>query len=225
MPDLRDGARTGDRHRGDRAQPRARRHDPALLDRRRPRRSGRRAGDGRAPHQPSHASRPAAFELAAARARDAGGVVGRLAVLRAGLGLGRDAEPQHVHADRARHRRRLALQRRGDGGAGHIPRGLPRHGRLGCGLFRGGRGHHGSRPARPGARAPRPRTDLGGDPRATRSRPQDRAADQDRRLGRRSDPRPDRHRRPPAGPAGREGTGRRLGHRRPVVRRRIDGDG
>ena len=149
-------------------------------------------------------------------ARHAGGALGRLAVLRAGLELDRHPEPQHVHADRARHRGRLALQRGGDGGAGHISRGLPRHGRLGCGLFRGGRGHHGSRPARPGARAPRPRADLGGDPRATRSRPQDRAADQARRLGRRSDPRPDRHRRPPAGPAGREGAGRWLSHRRPV---------
>ena len=56
----------------------------------------------------------------------------------------------------------------------------------------------------------------GRDPRAPRSRPEDRAADQDRRLGGRSDARPDRHRRPPARPAGREGTGRRLGRRGPV---------
>ena len=65
-------------------------------------------------------------QLDPARARDAGGAVGRLAVLRARLAVARDPQPQHVHADRARHRRRLALQRRRDRCAGHLSRRLPR---------------------------------------------------------------------------------------------------
>ena len=39
--------------------------------------------------------------------RDAGGAVGGLAVLRARLAVARHPQSQHVHADRARHRRRL----------------------------------------------------------------------------------------------------------------------
>ena len=44
-------------------------------------------------------------------ARDAGGAVVRLAVARARRALARDAQPEHVHADRARRRRRVWLQR------------------------------------------------------------------------------------------------------------------
>ena len=51
----------------------------------------------------------AAVAWAAARARDARRALGRLAVLRARLAVGREPQPQHVHADRARHRRRLAV--------------------------------------------------------------------------------------------------------------------
>ena len=43
--------------------------------------------------------------------RDAGGAVGRLAVLRARLAVARHAQSQHVHPDRDGHRRRLSLQR------------------------------------------------------------------------------------------------------------------
>ena len=53
-------------------------------------------------------------ELDRARPGDAGRAVGRLAVLRAWLGVGRQPQPEHVHAHRAGRRRRLRLQRRGD---------------------------------------------------------------------------------------------------------------
>ena len=50
--------------------------------------------------RPSDAAR-LGLELGPAGAGDAGGAVGGLAVLRARLALARDAQPQHVHADRA----------------------------------------------------------------------------------------------------------------------------
>ena len=62
----------------------------------------------------AHAGRARAVELDSVRARDAGGAVGGLAVLRARLAIAGHAQPQHVHADRDGHRRRLALQRRRD---------------------------------------------------------------------------------------------------------------
>ena len=46
-------------------------------------------------------------------AGNAGGAVGRLAVLRARRPVARHAQPQYVHADRHGHRRRLWLQHRG----------------------------------------------------------------------------------------------------------------
>ena len=55
---------------------------------------------------------PQLSNLDPARARDAGRAVGGLAVLRARLAVRGLAQPQHVHADRARHRRRLGLQPR-----------------------------------------------------------------------------------------------------------------
>ena len=66
----------------------------------------------------------------------------------------RHAQPQHVHADRARHRRRLGLQRRRDALPRHIPGRLPRPSRRGRGLFRGRRGHHRAGAARASAGAP-----------------------------------------------------------------------
>ena len=44
---------------------------------------------------------PRRLDLAPARAGDAGGALGRLAVLRARLGVRREPQPEHVHADRA----------------------------------------------------------------------------------------------------------------------------
>jgi YHS domain-containing protein len=72
-------------------------------------------------------------------------------VLRPRLGVADQPQPQHVHADRARDRRRLALQRGRHRGAGHLPCGLSRRRRLGRGLFRGGFGDHGPRAPGPGA--------------------------------------------------------------------------
>ena len=86
--------------------------------------SGRRAGNGRPyPGARVASSRAAqALDLGAARAGDAGRAVGRLALLRARLGVARQPQPQHVHADRARHRRRLSLQRRRHPRAGPVSR-------------------------------------------------------------------------------------------------------
>ena len=60
---------------------------------------------------------------------------------------------EHVHADRARHRRRLSLQRGRDARPRLFPGRLPWHGRDRGRLFRGGGGDHRARAARPGAGA------------------------------------------------------------------------
>ena len=60
----------------------------------------------------------------------------------------RQPQPQHVHPDRARHRRRLSLQPRRDLRARSVSRQASRHGRHRPGLFRGGGRHHGARAAR-----------------------------------------------------------------------------
>ena len=52
--------------------------------------------------------------------------MGGLAVLRARLAVAGAPQPQHVHADRPGHRRRLGLQRGGDTAAGAVPAGLAR---------------------------------------------------------------------------------------------------
>ena len=104
LPDLRHGAGAAGRHRRGRRQPRTRRHDAALLDRPRARRAGGRAGDGR----PSAAARPASASCRAccrtgsSSCSPPGRALGRLAVLPARLGVARQPQPQHVHADRAR---------------------------------------------------------------------------------------------------------------------------
>ena len=108
------------------AQSRARRHDAAVLDRRRAGAAGGRAGDGRPSRRPARLDRSDAVELDPARLRHAGGAVGRLAVLRARLAIAADAQPQHVHADRDGHRRRLCLQRDRHRRAADLPGDLPR---------------------------------------------------------------------------------------------------
>ena len=59
--------------------------------------------------------------LAAAGARQSGRAVGRQAVLRTRLDLAGDAQPQHVHADRDRHRGRVPIQPGGDPAPGLFP--------------------------------------------------------------------------------------------------------
>ena len=92
-----------------------RRDDAAFLDRRwrSPCRSFVLAMGGTFPALGLHRSR-ARRRSGPVRAGDAGGAVGRLAVLRARLGFAGRPQPQYVHADRARRRRRLSLQRRRD---------------------------------------------------------------------------------------------------------------
>ena len=53
----------------------------------------------------------ATLPLARTAARDSGRAVVRRAILPALLGIARESQPEHVHADRTRHRRRLFLQR------------------------------------------------------------------------------------------------------------------
>ena len=85
-------------------------------------------------------------------------LVGRLAVLRARLAVARDAQPQHVHPDRPRHRHGVGLQRRRHRGASSVPRFVPA-GRRHSGLFRAGGRDHLPGAGRPGARTARPRFD------------------------------------------------------------------
>ena len=164
-------------------------------------------------------------ELAAVRPGDAGRAVGRMAVLPARLGLARSPQPQHVHADRPRHRRGLALQRgRHDRCPACFPAGFRGRRRQRRGLFRGRRGHHrrwccwarcwncgrASRPAAPSARC-------------STSRRRPRAAS-DRRRRRRGDPaRQIAARRSAARAPGRRRAGRRRGARGQQRRGRVDG--
>ncbi len=68
------------------------RHDAAVLGRIGAGHSGGGARDGWAPDQSAHAARPGVVELDSVRDRYAGRLVGRLAVLRAWLAVGRDAQ-------------------------------------------------------------------------------------------------------------------------------------
>ena len=88
----------------------------------------------------------------------------------------RQPQPQHVHPDRARHRRRLSLQPGRDLRARAVSGRLRGMDGIVAGLFRGRRGHHRAGAARPGARTARARADRRRDPRAARPRAEDRAA-------------------------------------------------
>ena len=130
----------------------------------------RRARHGRACVRRAPPALPLAAgqAMAEARPRHARGAVVRLAVLRARLCLAPLGLAQHVHPDRARHRRGLSLQPGRDPSAGPVPRSHARRARADPDLFRGGRGHRRAGAARPGARAPRPREDRRRHSRAAR---------------------------------------------------------
>ena len=100
------------------------RHDAPLVDLDAARAAGRGARYGRA-FWPSAFARPH-FGVCGARAGDAGGAVGRLAVLRARRPIAGHAQSQHVHADRHGHRRRLWLQHRRGAGARPFSPGISR---------------------------------------------------------------------------------------------------
>ena len=113
----------------------------------------------------------------AIRARDAGGAVGRLAVLRARRAVGAQPPSQHVHADRAGHRRGLPLQPRRDASRRSCFRqafGNAHGGRRG--LFRSRRRHHRAGAARAGARIAGARVDRRRHSRPAEPRAQDGAA-------------------------------------------------
>ena len=108
---------------------------------------------------------------------DAGRPLGGLAVLRALGAVARQQEPEHVDADRNRHRRRVPLQRRRDSRARRLSE-LVRLDGARRGLLRGRGRHHLADAARPAPRAQGSLADLGGDQVAARPRAQDRAANQ-----------------------------------------------
>ena len=227
LPDLRHGARAAraDGRRG--RERRARRHDAAVLARRRAQRAAVVADAGRdLVRDRSDADvRTQPGRVARARARDAGRAVRRLAVPRARLAIRRDVEPEHVHADRARHARGVELFRARDARAGRAAGVVPQRRRRAAALLRGGRGDRHARAARPGARAARAIANVGRDSRAAEARAEDRAS---RRCGGRGSRRAARRRagrRPAARAARREDSGRRRGDRRRQPRRRVDADG
>ena len=176
VPDLRHGAGAGDGDGRRGPERRARRYDAAVLDRPGADRPGVFPGDGRAPARPDAGHRTANVELAAARARHAGRALGGLAVLRARLAVAGHAPAQHVHADRARHRRRLDLQHGGDARPWPVSGGAARTGRRHPGLLRGGGGDHRAGAAGPGAGTAGPRGDERRHPRASRPCAEDGAA-------------------------------------------------
>ena len=122
--------------------------------------------------------------LVAAGAGDAGGPVGGLAVLRAGLGVDRQSQPQHVHADRARHWHGVRLQRRRHARAWALPAVVPHARRRGRTLLRGRGRDHGAGAAGSGTRAARAEPDEQRDPRAASPGAGDGAPAAGRRHGR-----------------------------------------
>ncbi|KAJ3055932.1 hypothetical protein HK102_011276, partial [Quaeritorhiza haematococci] len=223
LPHLRHGARAHDRHRG-RGQRRAGRHDPPLLgepghDHSRP--GPRHGGDGPGRGPPRVAR---GLGLGAARPLDPGGALGRLALLRPGLGVAREPSPEHVHADRPGHGRRLSLQRCGRPLPGPRPARVSGPRRRGAHLLRGRLDDRDPGPPRPGPGAPGPRPDGGGHQGAPGlGSPPGPHPPRGRLRGRRP-ARPGPGRRPAPRPARREGPGRRRGGRGPELGRRVDGD-
>ena len=98
----------------------------------------------------------AMLKLAGARPRDAGRALGRLAVLRAGVGVDREPQPQHVHPDRPRHRRGLRVQRSSPRCFPASSRVLPRRTETVATYFEAAAVITDARAPRPGARTARP---------------------------------------------------------------------
>ena len=158
------------------SQSRTDRHDAAVLDRRRSRRSRRHPGNGRARPEPE----PPPLRLAAiidldpVSARHAGRAVGGLAILRPRLGVGAQPIAEHVQPDRARHRHRLSVQPRRDLRAWAVPGEFAAR-RRHSGLLRSRCRHHCACAARPGSGAARARADRRRHSRFAQSGAEDRA--------------------------------------------------
>ena len=223
LPDLRHGARAAHSHaRGGRRRP-PEGHDAALLGERRAQPAARRYRDGRddlGRGGPPRDGR-AGVRLGAVRARHAGRPLGRLAVLRARLGLVPHAPAQHVQPDRARRGRRVPVQRIRGARAERAARGV-QGARARPALLRGGGGHHDAGVARRGARAAGALADLQRGARAARARAEHRDPRRGGRHGARGAARGGEAGRDAAGAAGLEDPGRRRGARRALGRRRVD---
>ncbi len=199
-----------DDHRRRGAQPGARRHDAPVLGQRRARRSPLvvlAMGE----HGARACARPAGRRARVGRAgaRVAGRAVGRLAVLRALPGFARQPQPEHVHADRARCRRRVRLQPGRGARAGDLPGRVPWPRRRRGRLLRAGRGDRDAGAARAGAGAARARPDRRRDPRLAEPVAQARAARSRRRRRRRRGARRRSSWRSAARPSGRQRSCRR----------------
>src|SRR6516162_4192609 len=103
LPNLRYGTGTGERSGGDRSQPGINRHDAALLYRHRAGSPYRDPGDGGTFSRPesSPLCLTASLDMAPVSACYAGRAVGRMAILRARLGVGAQSLTQYVQSDRA----------------------------------------------------------------------------------------------------------------------------
>ena len=227
VPDLRHGAGAARRDaRG--AEPRARRHDaPVPVVARADGADPRVHGVG-VPAGAAAAARAAAGgdDLVAVPAGDAGRAVGRLAVLRARLGVGREPPPEHVHADRAgrrARRTRSASSRRWRPGL--FPASFRDARRSDRRLLRAGRGHRRARAARPGAGAAGAQPHQLGHQEAAGPGADDGAAHRRRRRRAGRAARARAGRRSAARAAGRARAGGRRGPRGHDDGRRVDGDG
>ena len=146
----------------------------------------------------------------------------RPAVLPALLDVPGQPQPQHVHADRPGHRRRLHLQRGRDRRPANFPRVTAPHGRISRRLFRSRRRDHHASPARPGDGTPRPQPHQRRHSRLARPKSKNGAPIERRRLRKRYSARRSETRRPPARPSRRKNPRRRRRPRRPQLGERID---
>ncbi len=177
LPDLRHGAGAGGAQRGFRTQPRTARHDKAILDQRGTGAADVGIGDGRpSGAEPASACVRGSVDVDSVRARYPGGAVGRVAVLRARVGIGREPVAEHVQFDRPRSRRRIPLQPGGDVRSRPVPVGAASRERSHSRLLRSRGRDHGARAAGPGARTAGPGADGRRHPRPAEIDAEDRAA-------------------------------------------------
>ena len=222
MPDLRDGARADVPARGGRrGKSRTRVHDDPFLGRARADDPDPRARDA-APGVGRTCGPDDGCAVVDVRARDAGGDLGGRRILRARLCLAQIDEPQHVHADRKRRRRRIRLQRCSDNLSRDLSARDARRLRNDPDVFRSGCVDHCLGAARPGPRAARAQPHRRRDSGAARFGAADRAPARGRRLGNRRAARRGASGRSPARASGRKGPRRWSRARGRERNRRVD---